>query len=116
MNESVFLQKLIEQGFIVLGMVACVIILIILWRLLKGDRTESNKLTREVTTALIMSSNSTDKLANVLDKNLDQLRLMPTKADLDEVEQRGNQQHLVTQNLVGQVLAEVKHKMPGEIS
>lgn len=85
MLEISILNKLIEQGFIVLGIVIAMVVGYFSIKYLKQFSDSNVAMTEKTTAALIQSASSNEKLAEVLDKNLARMDNVSTKDDIKEV-------------------------------
>lgn len=88
MLEISIVDKLIEQGFIVLGIVIAGFMGYFFVKYLREERDRQSEMTKEMTAALVQSSNSNEKLSEVLDKNLQKMDNISTKKDILDTEHR----------------------------
>lgn len=106
MGELSFTEKLIEQGFIVLGIALAIIIFWFLQKQNNKQTKEQLQITREVTSALIQSSESNEKLSRILDKNLEKMDRLPTRDDVKDVSDVISKKHEIIERKLDSIIKE----------
>lgn len=96
MLEASIINKLIEQGFIVLGILIAGFMGYFFVKYLREERDRQGAMTEKMTRALLQSAVSNEKLSEVLDRNLQKMEDISTKEDLATTESNLSRLHKVT--------------------
>src|SRR5690606_15385126 len=107
MLETSILNKLIEQGFIVLGIAIAMIMAYFFVKYIKQFSDSNIAMTEKTTTALVQAAHSNEKLSEVLDKNLARMDNVSTKDDIDKVKNLIEKKHRETSRKLDKINGEV---------